>query len=225
MSGSLEAVIQSQIYFGYKQAASVLGQPFQQYRATSAFNPVGPACFVQNLNAFFSADPDFKNNGAPKPGKTDWWALVDGSQTAVYDYLVGPFTEVPGDSNTWFITSQDPMKSIGVTRCNGAVSVLRPSGNPSFGAQPYGGDATSTEIPIMTNWPAAIVQGTKGEKGDSTLPGDVRMPWYSIQFPAFGTAVVEAADVINDDLGRRYKISSCELTNTGWRLTAILAET
>jgi hypothetical protein len=225
MSGSLQAVIQGQIYAGYRQAAAVLGTTFAQYRATSAFNPTGPACFVQNLNAFFSVDPEFKSNGVTADGKADWWCLIDGRQTAVYDYIVGPPSEVPGSSNTWFISSQEPMKSVGVTRCNNIISVLRPAGNPGFGAQPYGGDATSTLVPIMTNWPAAILQGTKGEKGDSVLPGDVRMPWYAIQLPAFATAVIEAADVINDDLGRRYKISSCELTSSGWRLTAILAET
>lgn len=225
MSGSIEAAIQAAIYTGYKQAANILGLPFAQYRAQTAFNPTGPACFVQNLNAWFSADADFKTNNVPKLGKSDWWCLVDGGQTAVGDYLIGAPTGVPGVSNTWFVSAQEPLKSIGVIRCNGSISVLRPAGNPGFGSQPYGGDATSTLIPIMTAWPASIIQGTKGEKGDSVLPGDVRMPWYNIQFPAYSNVQVEAADVINDDMGRRYKISSCELTVAGWRLTAILAET
>jgi hypothetical protein len=219
MSGS----IQTAIYLGYAQLANVIGQPFQQFRPLSVNAPTGPACFVQTLNAVFDARSDFKFAGTPIIGKSAWYVAVDGTQTAAGDFLIGPMNG--GDINTWFISDQVPMQPIGAVKCNGVISIYRPAGNPGFGAQPYGGDAVSTLIPIMLNWPCSILQGTKGEKGDSQLPGDVRMPWFALQFPGYKNIQVAAGDVLVDDLGRRFKTSSAEVTHRGWRLTAILAET
>ena len=77
----------------------------------------------------------------------------------------------------------------------------------------------------MTQWPALIDIGTKGEKGDTNLPGDVRLGWYRVLLPNCPGSTIEAFDVINDNLDRRYKVSSVELTELGWRLTAMLAQT
>lgn len=220
----MSASIQTAIYGGIAALADVLGQPVQQYRALSANNPTGLPCLLQVLNAYFNDKPDFSGTSVPLIGKAAWFVAIDGTQTAPGDYLLGMGSS-PGDNGTWFISDQAPFMSIGVVKCNGTLSVYRPSGNPGFGAQPYGGDAVSAELPIMLNWPGSLLQGLKGEKGDTQLPGDIRMPWFNMQIPAFRGVEVKAGDILVDDLDRRFKVSSCELTTRGWRLTAQLAQT
>lgn len=233
MSATLAATIQSAIQFGMAQAANVLGSGYTQYRANGVNNPTGGGCYIGTLPAIFTADPKGQVIVPVALGKNAWWAILPTAQTQVGDYLVGtPGAQAPGDLDTWFITSQFPDQALaGCIKCTNVFSVLRPPGNANIGAQPYGGDIPGAETPILTGWPGGLLQGTKGEKGDSVLPGDVRMPWYYIFLPAYANpatnavVLIEAADVITDDFGRRYKVSSCELTTAGWRLTAILAQT
>ncbi len=231
MSGSLAATIQAAIQFGAAQAASVLGTNYSQYRPSGPTDPISSANLIQTLPAIFTADQSGQTIRPASLGKVDWWALVNMAQTKPSDYLVGtPNANGPGDIDTWFITTQYPDQPMaGVIKCTNTFNVLRPTGNTSYGTQPYGGDIVGDETPILTAFPGALMQGTKGEKADSILPGDVRMPWYYIFLPSVlsSGAIVQimAADVITDDYGRRYKVSSCELSPTGWRLSAILAQT
>jgi hypothetical protein len=75
-------------------------------------------------------------------------------------------------------------------RCNRVASFARPNPNPPStpaystspdgsrvvpGAGFHGGDVPSQETPLATSWPISQLQGTKGEKGTTNLPGDVRM--------------------------------------------------
>jgi len=45
------------------------------------------------------------------------------------------------------------------------------------------GDITADETALITGWPASIVQGTKGEKGEVNIPGDIRLSWFNIILP------------------------------------------
>jgi len=78
---------------------------------------------------------------------------------------------------------------------------------------------------LMTAWPASVLQGAKGEKDGAVLPGDVRLPWWAILLPAFPGVTLRSADIITDDIDRRFIISSAEKTDLGWRITAMQAET
>ena len=88
----------------------------------------------------------------------------------------------------------------------------------------YGGDTPQTEALLMQNWPASVLQGTKGEQNDAKLPGDVRTPWWAILMPDYNGILLRTSDILKDELGRRYIISSAELTDMGWRLTAMQAQ-
>jgi hypothetical protein len=82
------------------------------------------------------------------------------------------------------------------------------------------------ETTLATAWPISQLQGTKGEKGVTNLPGDVRMPWIAILVPTIpGGVVLAEGDRMRDDLGRAWTLSSCELNPLGWRLTAMLEDT
>lgn len=207
------ATVQTKIYKGYKKAAQHIGFPFVQYRPAAALTPL--AASLQTLPASF-APTDTYLKAAPY-GKPVVQCLVDGTQTRVGDYLVGA-------EATYFISSMQPLLPIMAVKCNRTVSVFRPAGTTSsVGAQPYGGNTAAGETAIMTGWPCSILQGSKGEKSDVNLPGDARSPWWTILMPHFAGVQIESYDAITDDLDNRYIISSAELTDMGWRITASFA--
>lgn len=216
MSQSLEAAIQAAIFEGYALAAGVVGLTFSQYRPTSAANPICARNFLTSLPAAFSVD-NYAFKKPPTYGKPERQALIDGSQTQVGDCLVG--------ARTYFIAAMDPLEPISAVECNHVVNILRPPATGRGGGlQPYGGATESTETPILTAWPASVLNGTKVERGDIGLPDDVRQPWVAVLVPAIVGTEILTDDVMTTDLGDRYKVSSAELTSRGWRLTAMLAE-
>lgn len=210
--------IQAKVWTGYAKAASRIGQSYNQYRPNSALNPTASARLVGTIIAAFDDSPNYKFQKPNLYGHPEKFALLDGSVVQVGDYLIG-------HGETYFIASLPRLLPIPCMQCNATINVLRPASNTGVGAQPYGGDAVASEVAVMTAWPAWIDAGTKGEHGDTNLPGDIRMPWYRVLLPSWSGTLINSADVINDSNGRRYKVSSAELTGLGWRLTAMLAQT
>lgn len=158
---------------------------------------------------------DMKYGKPNKYGKPTWYALVDGTNLEVGDYFVGP-------GGTFFIAALQSLLPILVVECNRTVSIFRPQAQAGLGLGPYGGSTLVTETLLVAGRPCSILQGTKGEKSDGNLPGDVRNPWWAILMPYAGVDLT-FDDIIVDDLGRRYVISSPELSGSGWRLTAMSA--
>lgn len=210
------ANLQSKVYAGYAKAAKRIGPTFNLFRPADPLAPLlsGP---VTTLNASFNAE-DMTYSRPNKYGKPTWFCLVDGSQVRVGDYLINA-------TQTFFLAAMQPILPILAVDCNRTINVLRPQQQTGVGAVGYGGDIDSNETALMTGWPASVLQGTKGEKNEVNLPGDVRNPWWQILMPAFPGVVLQSADIITDDIGRRYIVSSAELTDLGWRMTAMSAQT
>lgn len=209
------AKLQNKVYAGYAKAALRIGPLYGVYRPASPLDPLGLGP-VATLNASFNAE-DMTYSKPNKYGKPTWFCLVDGTQVMVGDYLIN-------DSQTFFIAAMQPILPILAVDCNRTISALRPQQQTAVGQVGYGGDIDATETPLMVGWPASVLQGTKGEKADAILPGDTRNPWWSILFPAFPGVVLRSSDVLIDDIDRRYVISSAELTDLGWRITAQQAQ-
>jgi len=207
--------LQNRVYKGYQKAALRIGPIFNLYRPTDPLAPIGGPIAV--LNASFNAE-DMTYGRPNKYGKPTWFCLVDGTQTQVGDYLIN------GDK-TFFIAAQQTILPILAVDCNRTIDVIRPQQQTGVGAVGYGGDTDANETPLMTGWPASVLQGTKGEKGEVNLPGDVRNPWWQVLMPAFPGVVIRTADIVTDDLDRRYVVSSPELTDLGWRMTVQQAQT
>jgi len=205
MNGTLA---QQKVYAGYAKAAQYMGKDYQLFRPTNALSPINAP--VRTLPAAFSQDANFSKPN--EYGNSVWDALVDGNQTQVGDYLVGP--------STFFIAGMQHLLPILCVECNRIINVLRPTQPNGVGAVGYGGDVTTTETLMLQGWPASILQGTKGEKNPAGLPGDERLPWWIILLPAWPGVTINTSDVITDDLGRRYIVSSPELTDFGWRIVA-----
>ncbi|MFL9904212.1 hypothetical protein PQR71_39845 [Paraburkholderia fungorum] len=210
------AFLQQKIYYGYAKSAQYIGPLYNLFRPSDPLSPLsnGP---VATLNASFNA-MDMKYGKPNLYGKPLWYALVDGMQTMVGDYLIN-------DDKTYFIAAMQQTLPILAVDCNRTINALRPQQLTGTGTVGYGGDTVANETLLMSGWPASILQGTKGEKGDTDLPGDVRNPWWAILFPQWPGIALRTGDIITDDLTRRYVVSSAELTDLGWRLTAIQAQT
>jgi len=213
---TLQATIQKAIYNGYQQAANVLGAPFDLFRPSGADTPIQQANRVGTFNASF----DYSVYTFGKPGlygKPVAYALIDGAQLEVGDYL-------QGDSGTFFVATLQPLLPIAVVCCNATLNVLRPYSAPGVGALPYGGDIRSEEVPVMTAFPGSVLTKSRGEKGEVNLPGDVKVAWFEVLLPYIG-AEIKFADVIDMDNGMRLKVGTVERTDLGFRLLAQYAGT
>jgi hypothetical protein len=158
---------------------------------------------------------DMKYGKPNKYGKASWYALVDGTNLEVGDYFVGP-------QGTFFVAALQSLLPILVVECNRTVSIFRPQGQTGLGLGAYGGNTDATETLLVAGRPCSILQGTKGEKAESNLPGDVRNPWWTLLIP-YGAVDLTMDDIVVDDLGRRYALSSVELSDLGYRCTCMTA--
>ena len=206
--------LQAKIYKGYGQAAKRIGFSYQQFRATGANNPLSSNP-LQTLSASFTTN--FNYSAPNKYGIAAWLGLFDATLCAVGDYLIGR-------GGTFFIAAMQDTLPIYCIQTNRQITVLRVAMSASVGVQGYAGDTPGTEAVIMQGWPASVLQGTKGESNPANLPGDVRSPWWAILLPAWPGVILRTSDIVTDDIGRKYVISSAELTDMGWRCTAMQAQ-
>ena len=207
--------LQKRVYRGYAIAAPRIGIAHDLYRPATALNPLATGNKIATLPVSFNNE-DFKYGRPSKYGDPTWYAVVDGAQTRVFDYLKGP-------SGTFFIAAQQALLPIFAVECNRTINVYRPQQQTGIGAVGYGGDTDANETLLMQQWPASLLRGSKGDRNGVNLPGDVRSPWWEILLPYAGVQI-RTDDVITCDLGRRYIVSSAEL-DLGWRITAMQALT
>lgn len=207
------ATLHSRVMAGYAKAAQKVGTTYQHYRPASASNPLSAGNRLADMLISLNAnDPRFSRPNMY--GKSTWYAVADGSQLRVGDYIVG----VEG---TLFVAALQQLLPIFMVDCNRTVNVLRPQQQAGVGALGYGGDVDANETPLMTAWPASVLKGSKGEKGEVQLPGDARNPWWEILMPHFTGVTIRPGDIVTDDLSNRYVISGAELTDLGWRMIAM----
>nr|WP_199065106.1 hypothetical protein [Chromobacterium sp. ASV5] len=201
---------QRRLYIQYGRLASRVGLPHNFIRPADPLRPMQPAPYIQQPASF---NQEFRYARPNKYGAPTWNGVFDGTACKAGDYIAGP-------SGTFFIAAMQQALPILVVDCNRTISILRETRADGFGQLPYGGDTPDIEQPIMAGWPASVLQGTRGETNEVKLPGDVRNPWWYVLLPAWPGVTIRTSDIITDDLGRRYVVSSAELTDLGWRLTA-----
>jgi hypothetical protein len=206
--------LQDKIHIGYGKAAKRIGFDYQQFRATSAYNPLTSTA-LQTLSASFTTN--FKYSAPNKYGQATWLGLFDGRSFEPGDFLVG-------HQGTFFIAAMQDTLPIYCVQTNRVVSVLRVGMDAGVGLGGWASDTPANEAILMQGWPASVLQGTKGESNPTNLPGDVRTPWWLILMPAWPGVVLRTSDIVRDELGRKYVISSAELTDMGWRITAMQAQ-
>lgn len=226
--------IQAQIYQGYGRAAAALGVPHTQCRPTDPQLGLQPwNALTQSLMAIFDTDPKFSFRAPSTYAKPLWFGLFDATTVMVGDYLISSVLNPvnPWDPDgeaikapTYFVASLEALHPPLCVACNAVVSIFRPSaGEPR--REFYAGNETSEGLRMLAGFPVSILQGTKGEKGTDSLPGDARAPWVSILMPRPTSIVLAEYDLLIDDKNRRYTLSGVELTDLGYRLTAAYSGT
>lgn len=207
------ATLQNRIYKGFAKAATRIGYNADQYRPTSAFNPLAIGNKLRSLAVSF-APQDLRYGKPNSYAKPLWYGVYDGTLSQVGDYLIS------AKDGKFFVAAQQQALPILLVECNRILNILRPQQQTGVGAQGYGGDIDGNETPLMTGWYASVLLGTKGEKIDAGLPNDTRSASWIILMPAYPGVILRSSDIVTDELARRYLISSAELTDLGWRIQA-----
>lgn len=200
---------------GPRISAQVLGLPYQQYRPNGSYQPLNFGNLLATIPVWITADAKGMGTRPFTYAKPVCFGMFDPVVVNDGDYFVGPF-------GTFFVASSDGVMPMQLVRCNQTVTVSRPTDGP-VGSSFYGGVAVGSTL--LTSWPASVIQGTKGEKGETALPGDTRLAWAAVLLPSTGDVEILPGDVITTEQTTPmiYTVSSCELTPLGWRLSAATA--
>jgi hypothetical protein len=207
------ATLQAKLYRGYARAAQKAGLAFSQFRSTGTTNPLSGTPLA-TLNALFTPahHGEFGTRHAGDHDVALWHTLIDGTQTAVGDYLAG-------NSATFFIAAQQPLLPILAVRCTHVVDVRRMAGASSAGVNPYGGDTRAGETAILTGFPGWLARGGIGGETQARLPGDIGERGFRILLPPVPVELY-VSDIVVDAEGLRYVVAAVEKSDLGLRLWA-----
>jgi hypothetical protein len=203
-----QARIQSRVYRGYEKAAQKLGSPYDIYRPNGLVNPLAAGNKVGTLLAVFPAEATYTFKTTQKPNDPYAYALDDGRLTRPGDYLTN-------GQKTYFVASQHPIQSILCVTCDALVSFASTRADGQAGVNPYGGRTEATDVPVLTNWPALLRVQSGGTRTEANLPGDARSPWWQVLLPPGPTFLMHNGDEMTDNLGRRFIVSSHQITEFG----------
>lgn len=208
------ATLQARIYAGYSKAANKVGISYNLYRPSSAFLPLN---FISTLNAAFSATPDYKFSKPNEYGDPVWVALLNDATTVTGDYIIG-------NNEKYFIAGKQFLTPVLAVECNRTIKITRQVAETGIGAVSYSGSVPAKEVEILGTtgnfWPASILLGGKSQRGLG-LPADTKEAGWRVLLPPSVPVTLQYADIIIDDLGRRYVIESAELTDLGWRIGSV----
>lgn len=209
MDGTL---LQTKIYKGFGIAAQKVGIAFNQYRATTPTQPLNSANMIGIQKV--STNVSWSYTKSNKFANAVYQMIVDGNKVQKFDIFTGVAT--------YYICAMEPLQPILAVKCNSVMTLKRPTQPIGSGQVGYGGYLDQTSTIIMTEIPVSILEGTKGQNNEVKIPTDVKVPWWKILMPDFdnGATQILSGDIMTDDNGLRFEISSAEHTDMGWRLTA-----
>ena len=208
--------IQAHINRGYGKAGTILGDPYQWSAANGPSWPTSPGRALGIITAAIATDPGLTFGRPSVYGKPDWYGAFDATNVLPGDYLVG-------QEGTFFVAAIERLDAPHLIRCTRTISVARASDTLGAGSTGvYSGSAVETAPPFMEGWPVYLGQlgtGSKGGTSGMALPSDGKLPGAMVLLP--GTCPqIRFNDIITDDQGVRYTVSSVEITQLGYRLTA-----
>jgi hypothetical protein len=200
--------LQDRLYWGLNRLANKTGRVTDAYRANGVSNPLDRSNrFIQLPATFSRADGSFTR----PVGYEDalWRGYFDASYTRAGDYLVHR-------REVWFIAAQHSLLPILCVRTNRIISITRQI-TPTTGTSASLATGT-TSITVISHWPASVLgTGTEG-RSITELPGDTRIPTAVALLPCTHGQILQAADVITDELGGAAIVVAAELSDLGWRL-------
>lgn len=217
--------IQQKIFFGYAKAAQKLGATFNLYRATSAINPLQDENLIGQIQA--STNVSWSYMKANRYGNALFQICIDAQSSTkpdscqVGDFLI-PTTGAEGvisDNTVYFIASLQFLLPPQAVSCNRTVSIVRPTQGTGAGYVGYAGRTQATDEIIVSGMPMSVIAKGK-EASPVKLPTDKKDGGWTCLIPNVGGIILREGDIIKDEFDQQYVISSNELTDLGWRLTA-----
>lgn len=209
--------LQDLIHRGLNTAARAIGTDTYAFRPSGPVRPLDPVNRFLRMQAAFSPH-DGKFTQPAKYGDALWYGVFDAAYTRPGDYLVQ-------DESVWFVAAQQRLLPVLCVLTNRVVSFSRPAAPLATGVNDYGGIIAGTNLPLLTDWPASVLGTKSGGRPETNLPSDVVVPDWNVLLPAVSGVLFLPSDRISDDLGRHAVVTSAELTDLGWRLTARQATT
>lgn len=205
-------MLSTKVNQGNSKAAKRLGSSARHYRAISSFNPLEAQPLRQICASFVT---DYSYMRAARFGQAVRLGIFDAAGFEAGDMLIS-------GEGTFYVAAMPLLQPIVCVKCEHLVSIRRPAQPGSeAGLQEYGGTTAANEKLIMSGWPASVLLSRGGEHSPLKLPGETRSAWHNILMSAFRDVSVHAGDFVTDESGLRYVISGTELTDMGWRLTAL----
>ena len=198
---------------GNGKAAKRLGTIASHYRAMTPVSPL-KAEPLQQLSASFTTDYGYMRSA--RFGQAARIGIFDASGFEVGDVLVSP------EAGTFYVAAMPLLQPILFVKAERLITLRRTApGSHSSGLQDYVGTTAAREKIILSDWPASILLNRSGEHSPLKLPGETRSAWYGILIPAYKDIHIHTGDFVADETSQRYVITGTELTEMGWRLTAL----
>lgn len=187
-------------------AAQVLGDTYDVFRPHGISDPLAPGNSIMRLPIILDGgDPGYRR---PRGYERALRATFDAVNVAVGDYL-------RGGRGVLFVAALPLMLRPLVVLTTAVLDVLRPGAAPMSGLNPYGGLNEASVQPVLLGWPGQMVVESPSRNG--TLPGDGGLADFSVLLPRT-PVLIEGADLLQDEKGRRYVVRAAEATEMGWRL-------
>lgn len=187
---------------GFGRAAQRTGSEYLVFRPNGAINPLSNRNRIGTILVTFPGEAltDLKVSEYRE-------ALFETKCIKVGDYLKGA-------EGVFFVCGLPQYAQPLCALTNRLVSLARPV-RPALGA--YAGGYSFGLTGMASAWPARVL--ALGNHSASVMPGESRLAVWSIELPALPFSPC-ASDVIKDDLGRSFVISSADETRAGWMLVA-----
>ncbi len=206
--------LQDLIARGLGAAARHIGSDYDAFRPVAVDLPMAPVNRYLRLPAAFSTERGSFHQ-AVGYDHAAWSGIFDTAYTQVGDYL-------EGSGGIYFIAAQQSLLPSLCIFTNHTLSVLRPTTVQGVGSTGYGGLTRDTLRSVLTEWPASVLAAGAG--GSTDLPGEAGTAHWTILLPPT-PAPIHPADLIRDETGAGYVVTSTELSALGWRLVVKQAET
>ncbi len=191
---------------GMGNAARVIGEDYDVFRADGPFEPLASANRMMRMPIIL--ENYAANYRRVKGVDQGLRATFDSISTRVGDYLCGP-------AGTLFVAAVPERQQPVCVLTTDVVDVYRTRGPTLAGLNGYGGVTEGALEAVLTKWSVQVSVVGAGKRG--ALPADRAQSELSILFPPTPVPIL-AADIVEDDCGHRFVVLSAEGTTMGWRL-------
>jgi hypothetical protein len=218
-------LLQDRIWRGLGQGARVLGAACTLYRAAGPDHPLRGNNVVMRLHAAFAPLKGGWDRPVPH-GHPLWQGVFDGAYVRAGDYLHRAESR-PGaaDGGVWFVAALQPLLPALCVRASRVVDFSRPAAPASAGVNDYGGVGDSASEPLLSNWPASVLDAGAGGAYQANLPTGTALGAWDVLLTGYAGVTLRAGDHMSDDLGRTGVVAAAELSELGWRLHVTQAAT